>query len=280
MNTEVKKRKAWVAGKFYPGSEKEINELIGTIIRKEEEHIDFDPADKKIIGAILPHAGHVYSGYQTVHFFEALQKSQQEIESFLILHPFHRGGIKDYASDENDAWNTPLGDIRLDIEFIKEMDIFTSSDMHKWEHSAEVIVPFIQHYNFGDKSLIPIGISWQHPEGAKEIAHKIFSTNKELNRKLCILASSDFSHFVDPEEGEIQDQKAIDKIMELDPEGLYHTVIDNNISVCGYGPIMALIYYCRFLDENVKVHILARGHSGQVSPGKDVVDYISMIFYI
>lgn len=280
MNNKVNKRKAWVAGKFYPGSEKELNDLIGRILSKERDHIDFETENRKIIGAILPHAGHVYSGYQTVHFFEALRKSRQEFESFVILHPFHRGGIKDYASDENDYWNTPLGDIKLDRDFINKMNIFSSSDMHKWEHSAEVIVPFIQHFEFGDRTIIPIGISWQHPEGAKEIAHKIFSANKELNRKLCILASSDFSHFVDPEEGKMQDQKAIDKIIDLDPEGLYKTIIDNNISICGYGPIMALIYYCRFLDEDVKVHILSRGHSGQVTPGKDVVDYISMIFYI
>ncbi|MFW5819833.1 MAG: AmmeMemoRadiSam system protein B [Bacteroidota bacterium] len=280
MNTEGKIRKAWVAGKFYPAKENDLNDLMGSILRKELKHINFDPTDKKIIGAILPHAGHIYSGYQTVHFFEALKKSQQKIESFIILHPFHRGGFHDYATDENDFWNSPFGDIRLDKAFIDRMDIYSSSDMHKWEHSAEVIIPFIQYFNFGEKKIIPIGISWQHPESAKEIAQKIYSANTTNNQELCILASSDFSHFVNPEEGKRKDQKALDKIMEFDPEGLYQVITDNNLSICGYGPIMTLLYYCRFLNEKVKVEILARGHSGEISTSQEVVDYISMIFYI
>ncbi|MFW5645105.1 MAG: AmmeMemoRadiSam system protein B, partial [Bacteroidota bacterium] len=77
-----------------------------------------------------------------------------------------------------------------------------------------------------------------------------------------------------------KDQKALDKIMEFDPEGLYQVITDNNLSICGYGPIMTLLYYCRFLNEKVKVEILARGHSGEISTSQEVVDYISMIFYI
>ncbi|MFW5820382.1 MAG: AmmeMemoRadiSam system protein B [Bacteroidota bacterium] len=280
MNSELKKREAYLAGKFYPETRKDLTELLDRILEKEKEKIEFDAGEKQIIGGILPHAGHVYSGYQTVHFFEALKKSAQDFDSFLILHPFHRGGYEDYATDQNDYWSTPLGDIALDRKFIDHSKIPSSSHSHRWEHSAEVIIPFIQYFGFSDKKIIPVGIAWQHPESSMDIAHKIFSTQKKLKRKICILASSDFSHFVSPEEGNRKDNKAIDKILDFEPEELYKVIVKDNISICGYGPIMTLLYYAGFFDQKINAEILSRGHSGQVSPGKDVVDYVSMIFYI
>ncbi len=277
MNSRT--RKAYVAGRFYPESGTELINLIEEIRRKEKPDFKFDSRGKNIIGGILPHAGHMYSGYQTVHFFEALSRCEQNFETFVLLHPIHRGGSKEYASDANDYWETPLGKLELDEEFIEYSEIPRSEEIHKWEHSAEVILPFLQAYGFKEQKILPVGISWQHPESAKKIAHQIHKTQKELNRNICILASSDFSHFVDPEDGRKQDQKAIDEIVKLNPEVLYNTIRDNNISICGYGPIMTLMYYSLFSDEEIKTEILARGHSGEVSPGDSVVDYISMIFY-
>ncbi|MBE0652659.1 MAG: AmmeMemoRadiSam system protein B [Bacteroidales bacterium] len=272
-------RKAYVAGKFYPDSRLEIYSLIDRIRQKESGRIRFDENRKHIIGGILPHAGHVYSGYQTVHFFEILSRSKQEFDSFVILYPIHRSGNIDYACDENEAWSTPLGILRLDKSFIEAMDIPVSDELHKWEHSAEVILPFIQVYNFTDKNIVPIGICWQHPDSSREIAIKILKARDLTGRKICILASSDFSHFVDPDFGSKQDQMAIDEIIQLNPEGLYKTVLRENISMCGYGPIMALLYYLNSLDIIVKAEVLARGHSGMVLPGSSVVDYVSMVFY-
>jgi hypothetical protein len=279
MNTNSDVRHAYQAGRFYPATENEIQDLLLQISRKEKENLDFEPEGKNIIGGILPHAGHVYSGYQTVGFFEVLRQTQQDFESFVILHPLHRGGSLDYASDENKYWSTPLGNIALDEEFINAMELKRSAKALDYEHSAEVLLPYLQFFGMGNKKIIPIGIGWQHPESSKEIAHKIFKAVQQTERKICILASSDFSHFVDPEEGEKLDQKALDQILAFDPENLYSTITSNNISICGYGPIMSLMYYCSFQNGKAKVEILSRGHSGMVSPSSEVVDYISLVFY-
>ncbi|MGC9345074.1 MAG: AmmeMemoRadiSam system protein B [Bacteroidales bacterium] len=276
--TEV--RKAYVAGKFYPGSQHEIYDLIEKIRARELAKLNFNTMGKSIIGAVLPHAGHICSGYQVVHFFEALINQRNQFDIFLILHPVHRGGMPDYATDTNNYWSTPLGKLPLDIDFINEMDIPATEEIHKWEHSAEVLLPFIQYYNFEDKKIVPVGMCWQHPESSKELATKIIKAAESTGKKPCILASSDFSHFVQPETGEKLDQKAIDKIISFDPEGLYKTIISNNISVCGYGPIMTLLYYSNGLEKKVKAEVLAKGHSGEVYPSDSVVDYVSMIFYI
>jgi AmmeMemoRadiSam system protein B len=75
------------------------------------------------------------------------------------------------------------------------------------------------------------------------------------------------------------DQKVIDKILSFDAEGLYKTIISNNISVCGYGPVMTLLYYSNALEKQVKAEVLSKGHSGEIYPSDSVVDYVSMIFY-
>jgi AmmeMemoRadiSam system protein B len=49
--------------------------------------------------------------------------------------------------------------------------------------------------------IIPIGICWQHPDTSLEIAQKILKAETETGRKICIIASSDFSHYVDPQAG-------------------------------------------------------------------------------
>ena len=51
-----------------------------------------------------------------------------------------------------------------------------------------------------------------------------------------------------------------------------------NISVCGFGPIMTLIEYSKLISVNPKVNILKIGHSGEVIPSNEVVDYVSILF--
>jgi AmmeMemoRadiSam system protein B len=75
------------------------------------------------------------------------------------------------------------------------------------------------------------------------------------------------------------DEMVIDHILQRNAPGVEQAVKENQISVCGYGPIMALMEYARSQSPNYKIEILARGHSGEVSPSPEVVDYISLITY-
>jgi len=211
MTTKI--RHPFVAGKFYPGSAKEIKDLIESLKSSECQKVNYSLSGRQIFGAILPHAGHIYSGCETIHFFEILSRSQQTFETFIILHPIHRGVAPEYAVDASDLWETPLGEVSLDKEFIYQSGIPVSSEQQKWEHSAEVILPFIQYYIKYPFKIVPVGISHQTPEVAEEIATRIRTAVKSTMRKTCILASSDFSHYVKPEFGSEMDQKDIDQIL-------------------------------------------------------------------
>lgn len=272
-------RKPAVAGMFYPLNKNELIDLIETIDKEEKPRFDKSISRYNIIGGIVPHAGYMYSGYQAVHFFKVLQYSQQEIDTMVILNPNHRGIGPGIAIDGNTSWETPLGQAEIDENFCRELNIPVSSNAHEKEHSGEVMVPLLQYYLDDSIKIAPVSMLDQSYETAASLARNINIAAAETGKKIIIIASNDFSHFVDPNEGYRLDNLAYEKIEKLDAKGVYETVKKNNISICGYGPVMALIEYSRLKHPGAKTKILHRGNSGDVSPSKSVVNYITSLFY-
>lgn len=87
----MKIRQPAVAGTFYPGTKAAIVNLVSRILQKESVTIQRELSEKRIIGAIVPHAGYMFSAYQAVHFFEILKNSGRKFETFFIVNPNHSG---------------------------------------------------------------------------------------------------------------------------------------------------------------------------------------------
>jgi len=271
-------RKPAVAGKFYPSSKEEIKHLINKIYNKEKSKIDLSLIDKDFFGAVVPHAGYMFSAYQAIHFFHYLKHKSEKYDTFIIINPNHTGFGEKIALDSHKFWQTPFGNVEIDTEFKENIDLPVSDIAHENEHSGEVMLPFLQHFLNYDFKILPITLSQQNVENAKLLAKKINDVKEKLNRKILIIASSDFTHFKSAEEGYKLDSLVIEQIENQDIKGVQKVVSDNLISVCGFGPIMTLMEYSR-LQGNYNSKILARGHSGEVRPSDEVVDYISMLFY-
>jgi len=235
---------------------------------------------KSVIGAILPHAGHIYSGYQTMPFFQLLSKMAIYPDTFVIIHPNHSGFGDPLSLDESEYWRNSLGDVEIDRAFSAHLNIPENRMAHAHEHSGEVIVPFIQYFS-PDKpfKIVPVCMLDQSYERATLLAREVFAAAEISGKRIMVIASSDFSHFLPEDKGIIADQFVLDKIIEGDIKGVEQQVRDRSISVCGYGPIMALMAYAEMFSPDYQKQILARGHSGEVSPSNEVVDYISMLFF-
>ncbi|KPL16947.1 MAG: hypothetical protein AMS26_02650 [Bacteroides sp. SM23_62] len=268
-----------VAGAFYPGTENEIDRLVQQIRETESEKIDYSYALKEIIGCVVPHAGYIYSGYEAMHFFEIIKRSSTNYDTFIIINPNHTGYGEYIEVDSNDSWDTPLGNVPVDTDFARRLDLPRSDRAQMQEHSAEVMLPLLQESLSPGFRIVPISMLRQNPITAMELADKIMDTNKVLKRKLMIIASSDFTHFESPVDGKMKDDMVLEQIEKQDSEKLYDTVIQNRISVCGYGPIMTLIEYSKMVADSPLSTILARGHSGKTRPSSSVVDYITILFY-
>ena len=275
---KMKIRKPAVAGRFYPASKDAIIEQLETIRNKELPNIDLALKNRLIIGGIVPHAGYMFSAYQAVHFFEIVKQSGRKYDTIVIVNPNHTGMGHEIAFDSHEVWETPLGQVELDVDFGKKLGISISEIEQFREHSGEVMVPFLQHFLNYDFKIAPITLTNQTYKNAKYLAGKIHKTAQKLNRNILIIASSDFSHFLSPEEGKEKDEYVVKNILGLDSAKIEDVVKENNISVCGYGPIMTLIEYSKLITDNPQVDILKRGHSGEIIPSSEVVDYISILF--
>jgi MEMO1 family protein len=275
----MKIRKPAVAGSFYPGKREELLSVIRELESNSKSKVQAEVENKKIIGGIVPHAGYMYSGKIAVPFFQAISLSAAKFETILILHPNHSGRGPAIASDTHEAWETPLGVTDLDIEFKEHLGLAESSEAHQFEHSAEVMLPFLQYFMPYSFRILPIALSHQTPESGKVLAEKIRNTINNTGRTVLIIASSDFSHYVSPIEGATLDDKAIAHIKTLDTQAFYQTVMKYNLSICGYGPIMTLMEYTNNDSKTHTLEILARGHSGRTNFDDEVVHYVSMLFH-
>ena len=266
-------RSAVVAGAFYPENK--------TILETElEKLIHFSNTKRKVIGLISPHAGYIYSGSCAGKGFGAVKIP----DTVIILGVNHHGFGHPCAVDGHDFWSTPLGDVEVDYQLreklVSNSRIFDSdSTAGNEEHSLEVQVPFIQYINPKAK-ILPIIISSgdvnQLMAGGKEIARLI---RNNTDSDILMVASSDMSHFVDAKSAKLKDDKAIDQILKLDPQGLFDTVAAERISMCGVSPATMMLSAAVELGAQ-NAEIIEYTHSGTVSGDNDrVVAYLSMTIY-
>ena len=274
----MKIRQSAVAGKFYPADKESLLDQIESIRKKELPDINLDLKNNFLIGGIVPHAGYMFSAYQAVHFFEIVKQSLQQFDTIVIVNPNHTGLGHEIAFDSNEYWETPLGLVSLDIEFGESLGIELSDIEQKREHSGEVMVPFLQYFLDYEFKIAPITLSNQTFKNARFLAERLKESASILDRKLLVIASSDFSHFLSPEEGREKDAFVLENIITLDSPSIEKVIHKKNISVCGYGPIMTLIEYAKLVSSNPKVDILRIGHSGEIIPSNEVVDYVSILF--
>ncbi len=191
-----------------------MKRLIEKIYQAEKSKIDLSLADKNIYGAVVPHAGYMFSAYQAVHFFDILRNQSIKYDTFVIINPNHTGYGEAIALESHQYWQTPFGFVETDKEFVNQLGFSVSDIAHKDEHSGEVMLPLLQYFVDYDFQFVPITLSDQNVENAKLLAKKIVDVKQALNRKICVIASSDFSHFLSPEKGKQLDQLVLDQIQK------------------------------------------------------------------
>jgi AmmeMemoRadiSam system protein B len=279
INQPMKTRHAAVAGKFYPGTDREITSQLTAVLEKEKGRIDLSLARVQILGGVIPHAGYMFSAYEAVHFFEILRVSGKEYDTVVIVNPNHTGAGADIALDDSDQWETPMGLVGVDKEFNGALPFDLSPEAHRHEHSGEVMLPMLQFFLAFPFKIVPVTLSRQNVENAQSLAYAIHEAGIRLHRRILLIASSDFSHYVHPAVGKQLDEHVTRQILKLDSKGVHREIREKKISACGYGPIMTLIEYALLAAEKPRATILRVGHSGEVIPSREVVDYISILFY-
>ncbi len=270
-------RKPAVAGMFYPKNRDELIKQIEECflsklgVGKLPERTFSE--ERSIVGAVVPHAGYIYSGYEASYVYYELSR-QKKPDTVILLGPNHHG-LGSLIAVSSQDWETPLGVAKIDKElaerFYRNCSIIDlNEDSHAYEHSIEVQLPFLQ-YIYGDFKFVPISMTLQDLDVAREVAECIVKNSED--RDVVVLASSDFTHYEDAEVAKRKDMLAIEKILNMDEKGFLKVVYENDISICGYGAIAVAIMASKMLGAK-KARLLKYGNSGDV-----VGDYSSVVAY-
>jgi MEMO1 family protein len=264
-------RQSFVAGSFYPA---DAETLLDTL-----EALSPDiPKDKKetAIGAIVPHAGYLYSGRVAGEVYGRMKGR----ETFVLVGPNHTGTGHSFSlSSEN--WVTPLGEIETDKELaaaLKEASSIIKDDpsAHKKEHSIEVQLPFIKKF-FPASRILPLCVSSSDVSKLKEVGEAIAFSAKSLGRDISVLASSDMTHYEPRETASVKDKEAIEAVLSLDAFGLAETVMAKNITMCGWAPSVIMILAALEFGA-VRSRLIKYSDSGEVTGNTmEVVGYAGVI---
>ena len=265
-------RKPVASGNFYPGTKSILTEELG-------KYVPSIKTKKKVIGLISPHAGYIFSGGCAGKGFAAVEVP----DVVIILGVNHYGFGHPFAVDGHDSWKTPLGEAEVHKELreklVKDSKIFgIDSNASIKEHSLEVQIPFVQYLNPGAK-ILPITVAGGDVQRLQTAGKEIAALVKENNGDILIVASTDMSHYISADRAREKDKKAIDKILDLDPEGLYNTVLMERISMCGSASTTIMLSAALELGAE-KGEVIDYTNSGIVLGDYNrVVAYLSMIVY-
>jgi len=244
------------------------------------------PGAKKIkaLGILSPHAGLIYSGSVAGAVYSSIELPG----TFVLIGPNHTGLGAPVSLMAKGQWETPLGTVRIDEELaagILSRSRLVREDAlaHMKEHSLEVQLPFIQYLK-KEFSIVPIQMMDTRFETCIELGNAIAEAiqgqrpgSRVQEQGVLIVASSDMSHYISAESAKKKDHKAIQRILDLDAQGLYDTVRDENITMCGYGPAVAMITACKALGAK-KAVLIKYTNSGEVSGDYDqVVGYAGIV---
>jgi MEMO1 family protein len=253
-----------VAGRFYPGDPDDL--------RAEARSYLSNSSDKPIraIGCIAPHAGYMYSGHVAGAVFARVEIP----ERCIVLCPNHTGMGVPLAIVSEGAWETPLGDVGIDSRLADALKrqfpaLEEDSAAHRAEHAAEVELPFLQlrqaHLKF-----VPIALGTGRLEILEKLGEALAEVIAAQGDSVLMVASSDMNHYESDAVTRGKDHRAIERILSLDPQGLYDVVTQQNVTMCGFGPAVAMLTAARKLGAK-SAELVKYATSGDISGDRDMV---------
>jgi AmmeMemoRadiSam system protein B len=228
-------------------------------------------------GAIVPHAGYVYSGPVAAAVYARLRIPP----TCVVLCPNHTGRGAPAALDPSDSWRTPLGDVPVDRRLAGRLaelapSLEPDAEAHRREHSLEVQLPFLQALRPG-VAFVPICLGEPSLALCREIGEALAKVRAEEAEPPLLLASSDMNHYESRADGRRKDDRALARVEALDAEGLFRTVLTESISMCGFLPATALLFAARAAGAGPAGVVARRDSGDETGDTSSVVGYAGVV---
>ena len=176
-------RRSVIAGTWYPGTKQSLVRAVdGYLAQAGRAPGTGEPVPGELLALISPHAGYAYSGQTSAHAYHQLQG--REVKTVVLLGPSHRAWVGDYATNDVDAYETPLGLVPLDRGFISALDERVSLPRLRRdeEHSLEIQLPFLQR-QLGDFQLVPILMNAEDSAATQRLAKALAEVVQQRSRE-------------------------------------------------------------------------------------------------
>jgi len=260
-----------VAGRFYPGRAEELLREI----REYTSPVGIPVGAGRIaaIGCVAPHAGYIYSGGVAGAVYARLEIP----ERCVILCPNHTGKGRPLSIMASTTWQTPLGEVAADAEMGTRLlrrfpALEENSAAHRAEHAIEVQLPFLQARQ-PELNIVPITVGTSDFEVLRGLGEALADVISDREKKVLIVASSDMNHYESDAITRVKDRKAIERVLAMDARGLWEVVMNEDVSMCGFGPTIVMLTAAKLLGATAAT-LVKYATSGEVSG-----DYESVVGY-
>ncbi|MCF8479386.1 MAG: AmmeMemoRadiSam system protein B [Rhodospirillum sp.] len=255
-----------VAGLFYP---KDPAALLRDLDALLDEAVELHPASQgdppqPPKALIAPHAGYIYSGLTAALAYAPLSPFAATISRVILLGPSHRVGFGGLAACDLDAYDTPLGPVPVDREWMARLDgmqaVGRLNEAHAAEHALEVHLPFLMRV-LGTFTLVPIVCGEARASVVAEALDRLWGGPETL-----IVVSTDLSHYLDYDSCRAKDRETAEAIDHLDATPL------GPHEACGHVPLSGLLRLAR--TRGLSIERIDLRNSGDTAGSRDrVVGY-------
>ena len=262
-----------IAGKWYEGNP----ELLARTVDQYMDDAQLSETQGDVIAVIAPHAGRLYSGPVAGYAFAALRGQGPDLVA--VIAPMHYPNVEPLITTHHAAYSTPLGEIAVDREALRELDVVLKSELgfglaaveRDPEHSLEIELPFLQRALSSSWKLLPVMVRAREPRISQGLGKALAHVLRD--RKAVMVASTDLSHFYDQKTALVLDRSMLNQIESFDPEGAFDLERAGKGFACGLGAFTAVMWAARELGAD-QVIVLRHATSGNVTG-----DYSSVVGY-
>lgn len=234
---------------------------------------------------LSPHAGLSYSGAVAAEAWARVEVP----DTVIILSPHHWAEGADAAIWTEGPWLVPGYAIPIDqaltdavMAKIPDLDSDRAAFDH---HEVEMLLPFLSRVN-PDVEMVVIGLrdnqDWHFPdfdlariEEMGAALAEVIAEREAAGEAVLLILTTDLVHYVPREQADQEDPILLDHIARLDAAGLYESVAEQELSICGEVPIAVGMTALRALGAT-ELELLAYDTSdSRTGDSSSVVGYAS-----